>query len=435
MSEYTRTPNLGLYKPLEGGDIDLWGGHLNASMDIIDATVGGSFLPLGGGVMTGTLGMNINKTWSGGYPGGNIGLNFRQTFTGSPPANSYLESPGWTVPLNLIEIHDTLSLTAPTGTVTGLTINYLTGGAGASGSRTALEAYLVVTDQIGTAGGSLGSFYCGATFQASAAANVGGTPGAPTGEFFGLAVYVSANAGGTYIEALSCAEFDFAPVAGATYHKASAIKLVNFAPSGMAAIDPNSDGALQISSAGGHAKWRDWGIVFGDPQSGADLPVGPSGALILSYAGTAATGIDMSASTFVNFLKGPHGFYVGNSNTVGTDEIAAVSGNSLGLATIAGNPMVVVNSDTNSPPSVLVLSSLASGTVSLDVGGGPASMTFGAGNATGISLGRAAGALGVLGAAPVTKRVVAGAWAGNTAGKALSQALAAYGLITDNTTA
>jgi hypothetical protein len=224
------------------------------------------------------------------------------------------------------------------------------------------------------------------------------------GEFFGLSVYVSANAGGTYIETLGCAEFDFAPVAGSTYHKASAIKLVNFAPSGMAAIDPNSDGALQISSAGGHAKWRDWGIVFGDPQSGADLPVGPSGALILSYAGTAATGIDMSASTFVNFLKGPHGFYVGNSNTVGTDEIAAVSGNSLGLATIAGNPMVVVNSDTNSPPSILVLSSLASGDVSLDATGTTAGLLIGAGNLARIRLGKSAGSLGFYGAAPVAKQ-------------------------------
>lgn len=40
MSEYVRTPNLGLYKPLEGGDIDLWGGHINRSADILDATFG-----------------------------------------------------------------------------------------------------------------------------------------------------------------------------------------------------------------------------------------------------------------------------------------------------------------------------------------------------------------------------------------------------------
>jgi hypothetical protein len=48
----------------------------------------------------------------------------------------------------------------------------------------------------------------------------------------------------------------------------------------------------------------------------------------------------------------------------------------------------------------------------------------------------AAGGMGLFGAAPVaSKPNVAGAWAGNTAGKALSAALAAYGLITDSTTA
>jgi hypothetical protein len=40
-----------------------------------------------------------------------------------------------------------------------------------------------------------------------------------------------------------------------------------------------------------------------------------------------------------------------------------------------------------------------------------------------------------FGVTPIAKPTVAGAWAGNTAGKALSTALAAMGLITDSTTA
>ena len=45
------------------------------------------------------------------------------------------------------------------------------------------------------------------------------------------------------------------------------------------------------------------------------------------------------------------------------------------------------------------------------------------------------GKLGFFGATPVVKPAVTGAWAGNTAGKALSTALAAFGLIVDSTTA
>jgi hypothetical protein len=45
------------------------------------------------------------------------------------------------------------------------------------------------------------------------------------------------------------------------------------------------------------------------------------------------------------------------------------------------------------------------------------------------------GNTGFNGTTPIARPAVSGAWAGNTAGKALAVALAAYGLITDNTTA
>ena len=45
------------------------------------------------------------------------------------------------------------------------------------------------------------------------------------------------------------------------------------------------------------------------------------------------------------------------------------------------------------------------------------------------------GAVGFQGSAPIGKPTVTGAWAGNTAGKALCVQLAAYGLITDSTSA
>jgi hypothetical protein len=47
----TLTPRLGLYKPVPGGDYDLWGYQTNSNWDEVDAGV----LPLTGGTMLGML--------------------------------------------------------------------------------------------------------------------------------------------------------------------------------------------------------------------------------------------------------------------------------------------------------------------------------------------------------------------------------------------
>lgn len=49
-SDYTRTPNLGLYKPTPNADVDAWGAHLNANADTLDAAVPNA----GGGGVTKT---------------------------------------------------------------------------------------------------------------------------------------------------------------------------------------------------------------------------------------------------------------------------------------------------------------------------------------------------------------------------------------------
>ncbi len=56
MSDYTTTPNLGLYKPVPGEDDDVWGDHINANSDTLDsALAGGPWLPIVGGTLTGML--------------------------------------------------------------------------------------------------------------------------------------------------------------------------------------------------------------------------------------------------------------------------------------------------------------------------------------------------------------------------------------------
>ncbi len=54
-SDYTTTPNLGLFKPNYDADDGMWGTHLNANADALDAALstgtGGKFLPLTGGTV------------------------------------------------------------------------------------------------------------------------------------------------------------------------------------------------------------------------------------------------------------------------------------------------------------------------------------------------------------------------------------------------
>ena len=58
-TDYTTTPNLGLYKPIANRAIGQWGDFLNSNADTLDATMahlsGGPFLPLAGGTITGPV--------------------------------------------------------------------------------------------------------------------------------------------------------------------------------------------------------------------------------------------------------------------------------------------------------------------------------------------------------------------------------------------
>jgi hypothetical protein len=38
-TDYTLTPNLGLFKPIYDADIEMWGGHINANADVLDQAV------------------------------------------------------------------------------------------------------------------------------------------------------------------------------------------------------------------------------------------------------------------------------------------------------------------------------------------------------------------------------------------------------------
>lgn len=59
-SDFTRTQNIGLYKPTPNADTGTWGIHLNSNADTLDGMLATSgpaalFLPIVGGQMTGLL--------------------------------------------------------------------------------------------------------------------------------------------------------------------------------------------------------------------------------------------------------------------------------------------------------------------------------------------------------------------------------------------
>jgi hypothetical protein len=61
-SDYVQTPNLSLFKPTVDADEDMWGTHTNQNWDTLDTvlstSVGGLFLPLTGGALSGQLALN-----------------------------------------------------------------------------------------------------------------------------------------------------------------------------------------------------------------------------------------------------------------------------------------------------------------------------------------------------------------------------------------
>jgi hypothetical protein len=58
-TNWTTTPNHGLYKPIYDMDVDAWGGHLNSNADTLDTllatTTNPTFVPVAGGTMQGAL--------------------------------------------------------------------------------------------------------------------------------------------------------------------------------------------------------------------------------------------------------------------------------------------------------------------------------------------------------------------------------------------
>ena len=166
MSDYTTTPNLHLYKPNPGADVDTWGDHLNANADLLDAALSptGTFLPLTGGIVTGatqiktlTLGGGTAFTWSGSVQ---IIPELLPLYVTSKATGT---STSTFVGLNNITVtQDTVD--ASPAVVSALSINQHYGGGNTAGSRSPLYVSLFQDAPYGpTVTGTFGQATVGAT--------------------------------------------------------------------------------------------------------------------------------------------------------------------------------------------------------------------------------------------------------------------------------
>lgn len=331
-SDYTTTPNLGLFKPNFAADYGQWGTHLNANSDTLDHALstgtGGMFLPLSGGTMTGsiTLGTGATLTSTGDLNmspayNGHIGMGANVNWPGPGP-NLYnsVYNVGGTVAAGqqpIIESHvfgDSADASAAQGG--GMTWTRFGGNlnAGAIGGRTAFGATLT---QNGATTCGVGQFYVASAFWADASYSAGGAAGALKGELFASNDGVQLNTGaGSYWNSLVGYELDMAAQTGVGVAYKQGIKIVLLASDAVAGT-AGADFAYGIAAQGpGNSQpGFNYGIAFGSPDG--DWAMAATGTLIGTppqiggaRARTAQYGVDFSGVSFSQDAFRSSGFSV-----------------------------------------------------------------------------------------------------------------------------
>ena len=152
-SDYTTTPNLGLFMPNYDMDDGQWGFHLNTNAQVLDAAIGsatpGPWLPLAGGALSGLLTLS-------GPPTAALHAATKAYVDAAPPVGGpFLPLAGGTVTgatifSGSVRHNSTVGFnnTAP---IARPTVSGLKGSNAALGSLlAALVAYGLITDTTGT---------------------------------------------------------------------------------------------------------------------------------------------------------------------------------------------------------------------------------------------------------------------------------------------
>jgi len=325
--------------------------------------------------MTATLVQSTNVAWAGGYPGtNNVGIYLTQQYSGLS-TGCYNDSAGCEIPLNLIQVNESMTGTS-VGGVNGLTLIDHYGGGSATGSHNGMFIDTIMTDAIG---GTTNLFEGALSVGLTIAANAGGTPSAAQGDAFAYAGFMRLSANDNhgqpiYWNEIDGFEMDVETSPGANFKWGEGMSIVDLSASHASVFET----ALNIRPAGW--TWNNAGIFFGALPPNTGLPVSVGGTLILSNSGTAADGIDFSAATFSDaFLKGPSGFRVDGNNTVHTDSIRASTGpgGDVQFLDAGGNPTFRVQGLTSGTQNTFIMQAQPSGTDPTLETGGPSDPNIG----------------------------------------------------------
>jgi hypothetical protein len=353
MSEYTTTPNLGLFKPNYDMDDGQWGFHLNTNADVLDALLGsgglpsGPWLPLKGGTVSGTVSIGADQpnhiTLAGGAAGspatittpsgsngslaivpdlqGGLHINLWRSYPDAAATQPELcrfdylmqgtnsssgNSAGYSA-----EVH---SINADTVAGSGAGYFSFLGGpqAGAGGGRTGLGIHF---QQSGATTIGSGNFYVGNATGVYAAHNGGGASATPMGGVFASNDIVILQNGATYWEEVCGYELDVGTETGATCSSKHGMK-VNLWASDAVSGTKGKDSAYSTSATATTGPTSGWDVGFAVGDCYGYWPMKTTGTIIGTVVGNTtgapafacAWGIDFSAVTFSGgLIRGPGG--------------------------------------------------------------------------------------------------------------------------------
>ena len=358
-------------------------------------------------------------------------------------------------------------------------LNYNFGGGAYTGNRIGMFINVV---QTGAAAGTSGAGGIVALQAGSAVTNTfGGTnlgPGA-AGAIFGANIVTKMSSGAVNLLGTVGMEIDAEADTGSTYQSLTGLSMVVTSAHRVAGVMNNNVGigvTGQTNSLGWDTAFQfgGWSLTSGGTvlraEFAADRPTFNIGK-----------GFDLRAPTFAGDIFAASGFAVGPTGRVrvgtgyfdvtATGAALSADGVICTAGTLTASVATTYPSDGNyyyadDPYGGMWLMTFVTGTSSITgvaqvaagvVKGAPpanpvtltprgrlnifqpgtitANLTWDTTRTALVVQSLSSGKLGFFNATPVVKPTVTGAWAGNTAGKALSTALAAYGLIVDSTTA
>ena len=269
----------------------------------VEEMIGGPFLPLIGGTLTGPFSVNLNAfDMTAPNPGFVYALGAQ---VGGIIGTLAIPQNYGVVSFRNKGTTDTVS-SPYGGGVSLLATNFLTGGSGVTGNRTGEQVLMTISSPTGNkAAGYSNGFYGAAAWSMAMQSGDGGTDFSGSGCYghvYAINPVVGTTSGATFLSEVIGAEFDIAIATGSSTRAKNMIKFVQLANDAVQAGAPDADGVLYIANAPGAVGWRDFGLAFGSPYS--QWAFGSAATFIKVYqdqgahSSVAKWGVDMAVGVF-----------------------------------------------------------------------------------------------------------------------------------------